>query len=1556
MKRITKRIFSITLCMVLLISLLPVGVLAAKTDAMSILTEAYALAQGESLSYEATLTGKIVSIKTPYDSYWKNLTVVMEIAGFEDMPIVCYRLSGEGAERLAMGDIITVTGTITNYYGTIEFAQGCTLDAAVTGTQTLYCQSPEYWTQCYIYWWGSNVENPTWPGVAMTQDENGIWGCDLPSDASRVIFHNGYGIQSDGLYLPVYDNVMYVFEMNHWTIYGKVPVAYDYYVAGSEALCGVDWDANWYENKMSDAGNGVYSKIYVGVAAGSYELKITNGSWDQSWGAGIDSLNNYIVDVEQDNSTVTIYFDSQTKQVSSTVVPAPMPNTQTYYLVGYINGVDYGCEQDADNMGIYRFENGQLTVCFEQDSYVSLKTEGNERWLGTQYYCGLTTDTFSEEWTEWMWIPGQVEFTLTLTENPDGTVTMGYVWPSEADIIDVAYRLEESVMLEQVFTLTGTVISIDTPYSSEYDNITVTILVPGSQDQPIQCYRVSGDGAKNLTVGSQITVSGNLSNYRGKIQFTQGCTLDQVHNTDPVPIPGPQQIVDDAYELEPGMKLPYSVALTGEIIAIDAAYDPNYKNITVTMVIEGREDKPLVCYRLRGDGVENLKIGDMITVEGFIQNYAYTDPETGEILYSTIEFTGPKLVAVQPIGRATFYCNTPDNWTQCYVYSWNDEGHALSGDWPGTLMTWEYGNLWSCEVPDNAVSLLFNNGNGGANDHTGDLQIPSDNKNVYVVEAGQWKTLAFLDPDHDGWGPDSLAIVGDGIPGVPVWYPEDPAGDMDQVEDNVYTKTLVVPAGTSMVFKFAGNDCWDDNWNFGGAAIELNRLLELERGGGSEDMKLSVKKDSVLRFTVDLNNMKDGGKATLLVEDLEAVPLPDYDRKLRVRAPESWHAVYAYTWDPEKLGAWPGTQLIKRESGIYELTIPDTMVNLVLSDMLEGSALQTTEDLKLECNGKDILVIIDEYGVAYVSYDDPEIDIELPQSLALVGSGLPGISEWNPADPAGDMTRVSDTVFVKTLELSAGTCLNFKIAGNDMWDDRWNFGGTQIQLNQELPLRCGGDSTDMTYTVTTDCTLRFTIDLSGMLDGGRATLLVERRDHPVKNRKLTVYAPNNWMTVDAFTWEPEELGGWPGTAMTKQGDAYEMQIPETMVHLVISGSKSDGTRMQSGDIYLETNGKDVKVVIHEDGSHTVSYRAGITQYRVVGNAPWMGNWDPASDAGLMSEVAREMYQKTFVDVQPGSYEFKITKDGKWEDAIGNWDGSNFCFTVNTACDVTVVYTPVNEKVDIFVGNVSALKGDVTDDGKLNLGDVAKLYGFIRGSLELPDATIRNNADFTDDGNLNIGDVAGLYAYIRGTDKRAIVDAAYRLEENQEMEMDYTLTGYVTEVVSAYNFDTQCITVLMAVEGRQEYPILCTRLTGSANTELITVGDIITVTGRIRNFYGVVEFKEGCQLTNWLDCETVEEYMARIVDEAYALGHNETMNGSATLRGYVIAVEQPYTSGVPYISVTIVVPGKEDKPISCYRLMGDGIEYISSGDLITVTGTLRNYHGTVEFNEGCRLVK
>ena len=94
------------------------------TDAVdAILDAAFGLAEGATLDGDVTLTGKITSISEGYSDQYENITVVISV---KDRELKCFRMKGEGAATLAVGDTITVTGTIKNYYGTIEFDQGCT--------------------------------------------------------------------------------------------------------------------------------------------------------------------------------------------------------------------------------------------------------------------------------------------------------------------------------------------------------------------------------------------------------------------------------------------------------------------------------------------------------------------------------------------------------------------------------------------------------------------------------------------------------------------------------------------------------------------------------------------------------------------------------------------------------------------------------------------------------------------------------------------------------------------------------------------------------------------------------------------------------------------------------------------------------------------------------------------------------------------------------------------------------------------------------------------------------------------------------------------------------------------------------------------------------------------------------------------------------------------------------------------------------------------------------------------------------------------------------------
>ena len=97
---------------------------AIDEEQVTIVDDAYALMVGEVLG-NYTLSGTITSIDEPFSGSYISLYFV--VAGRETMPIYCYRMQGEGADLLAVGDKITVYGKIKNYKGTVEFDKNCQL-------------------------------------------------------------------------------------------------------------------------------------------------------------------------------------------------------------------------------------------------------------------------------------------------------------------------------------------------------------------------------------------------------------------------------------------------------------------------------------------------------------------------------------------------------------------------------------------------------------------------------------------------------------------------------------------------------------------------------------------------------------------------------------------------------------------------------------------------------------------------------------------------------------------------------------------------------------------------------------------------------------------------------------------------------------------------------------------------------------------------------------------------------------------------------------------------------------------------------------------------------------------------------------------------------------------------------------------------------------------------------------------------------------------------------------------------------------------------------------
>lgn len=135
---------------------------------------------------------------------------------------------------------------------------------------------------------------------------------------------------------------------------------------------------------------------------------------------------------------------------------SPAPEPKTYSLVGWINGADYGCESDWENPGEYIFdEDGKLTVKFDQDSYVFVKTTDNSNWYLTEAYVPAgeagaqvtATMVNGKNYGEKMQVPGGYDIELTLTEKEDNTIELTYTMPTPpTEMVLVESELNDKII------------------------------------------------------------------------------------------------------------------------------------------------------------------------------------------------------------------------------------------------------------------------------------------------------------------------------------------------------------------------------------------------------------------------------------------------------------------------------------------------------------------------------------------------------------------------------------------------------------------------------------------------------------------------------------------------------------------------------------------------------------------------------------------------------------------------------------------------------------------------------------------------------------------------------------------------------------------------------------------------------------------------------------------------------------------------------------------------------------------------------------------------------
>ncbi len=140
------------------------------------------------------------------------------------------------------------------------------------------------------------------------------------------------------------------------------PVANVWTVAGNIPALGGDWDPANTANALTKGEDGIYSISWDNVAAGEYEFKVTNGTWDEAYGLNGE---NFYVNVTAD-SDLKITFNAETKEitVSGTNVTTERPAVEVvagYYVTGSAGlcGADWANKADPATL-MFKGEDGNF--------------------------------------------------------------------------------------------------------------------------------------------------------------------------------------------------------------------------------------------------------------------------------------------------------------------------------------------------------------------------------------------------------------------------------------------------------------------------------------------------------------------------------------------------------------------------------------------------------------------------------------------------------------------------------------------------------------------------------------------------------------------------------------------------------------------------------------------------------------------------------------------------------------------------------------------------------------------------------------------------------------------------------------------------------------------------------------------------------------------------------------------------------------------------------------------------------------------------------------------
>ena len=231
--------------------------------------------------------------------------------------------------------------------------------------------------------------------TGYNNDQNNNYGCDATMTRNSCTDYKlDKNNQSKNCKISADVTGTYIFKYVGWDNGPKVSVVYPqdptvcetYTVAGTQGLCGANWDPAASKNDMKCNKDGTYTITFTGISAGKHEFKICK---DHGWGTAYPS-NNYVYEfTEEGTYDVTITFDKNNNNsitVSKTSsCTDPKASNFTYTAP---ENLTYNNETKAATVVWNGTQGGTITVKYSSSS--TKYTQAEPKNVG-KYYVYVTT-------------------------------------------------------------------------------------------------------------------------------------------------------------------------------------------------------------------------------------------------------------------------------------------------------------------------------------------------------------------------------------------------------------------------------------------------------------------------------------------------------------------------------------------------------------------------------------------------------------------------------------------------------------------------------------------------------------------------------------------------------------------------------------------------------------------------------------------------------------------------------------------------------------------------------------------------------------------------------------------------------------------------------------------------------------------------------------------------------------------------------------------------------------------------------------------------------------